>query len=897
MRKSIAIATGLVVGAGITAAGALTLPTAYYGSDSLLYVTRDAILAAPGLGSSQEANYLAGGSGAGQSAMAASSVKASTQQTAPMTKMLTNGVCNKIGGTNGSAATNASGIVIGMDAVDILASSTIPAITNGGQAVCSDSSVADQNAQEANGLAYSGSIAAGVPFANTAGNTQNWKWTLALLYGGLDLSAPAGTLPDCSSSVRAALVNNWSLLFQNSSTCSNGTASPAAPSGNNADVCGDSVHVAAGDGTHVPLMHAFRRDDSSGTSDVFSSLIGLQVLMPSPSASSNNGFGASPYCNALNWDTNVNNNNGGFCGGQLNSLGNLTFGPDDQFVGPGGVIDPNSLCTFKSFASSAVSGTETCNTTGGGGNHRMPPPGTWGNTPAITGNPSNFDVLPTGFQDNDPIRRTCIGTISGGQTTNVLASGEQVCNLDGKLGVVLAVPTSDFISSQTNPAGTPEVQYPTVACTGAQRLGKPVNVLNCGPFQSATHAGECPDGDGLIGTSCEVPIATSPLTSQCIASKTVSVVSHKRTLGSPDGRVYNLFMRDGTTTDGSITYIEQTIQNGTSSPPTVDFIGGMGTIHTIATVWNDGNVAINATLALTSPPNVGCQMVSADDQVGCLVQADPCSFGYAADGGKSWSTRQNGIVCQTLAAQGVCAGSGTNGTQPPYSTSSALAPFVCPAQCIGSGLAGPQSTDSLRIDQTYPTETTVTDLGSQTVEYQIARKLYFNSLVGFSAITAGTSGQTDTATGELTLAQYEASVVSGVPVINSILTSVGYFTLPSAATAPYNAPFCEDFNEELVCGAAAGAGGTASNVDACPGNAGNNATLGVAVGLPSTGSICGNGIQEPYEECDNGTPGVTSGTGTAVNGGNGGSGNNCSTICRCAGTFSYENTGTGFKCQ
>jgi len=877
MNNSIAIAPCPVVGAGVPAAGALTVPSKYYGSDTLENVTKDAITNATGLGSGQASNYLAGGSGAGQGAMAASSLTAATQQTAPMSKMMTNGVCNKLGGTNGSAATNANGIVIGMDAVDILASSTIPAITNGGQAVCSDSSIADQNAQEPNGLAYSGSTAAGVPFANAAGNTQNWKWTLALVYGGLDLSAPAGTLPNCAGTARADLVNNWSLLFQNSSTCSNGSA--------NAGVCGDSVHLAAGDGTHVPLMHAFRRDDASGTSDVFSSLIGLQVLMPSPSASSNNGFGASPYCNALNWDTNVNNNNGGFCGGQLNSLGNLTFGPDDQFVGPGGVPDPNSLCTFKSFASSAVSGTEPCNTTGGGGNHNMPPPGTWGNAPAITGNPSNFDVLPTSFQDNDPIRRTCIGTISGGQTTNVLASSEQVCNLDGKLGLVLAIPASDFITSQTNPAGTPEVQYPTVACTGAQRLGKPVNVLNCAPFQSATHAGECPDGDGLIGTSCEVPIATSPLTSQCIASKTVSVVSHKRTLGSPDGRVYNLFMRDGTTTDGSITYIEETIQNGTSSPPTVDFAGGMGTIHSIATVWNDGNVASNATLALTSPPNVGCQMVDATDQIACLVQADPCSLGYAGDGGKSWNTRQNGVVCQTLADQGVCAGTGTNGTQPPYSTSSTLVPFVCPAQCLGSGVAGPQSADSLRIDQTYPTQTTVTDLGSQNVEYQIARKLYFNSLVGFSGITAGTGAYADTATGELTLAQYEAN--NPTTQINPILTSVGYFTLGGQSNTTYNAPFCEDFNEALICG-------LATNTNGCTGNSGNNSVLGVPVGLPSQGSTCGNGIQEPYEECDNGTPDLPG----AVNGGNGASGNNCSTICRCSGTTSYENIGgTGYKCQ
>jgi hypothetical protein len=44
------------------------------------------------------------------------------QQTAPMSRMLDNGVCAFAGGRNGSTATNASGIVIGLDAVDVLAS-------------------------------------------------------------------------------------------------------------------------------------------------------------------------------------------------------------------------------------------------------------------------------------------------------------------------------------------------------------------------------------------------------------------------------------------------------------------------------------------------------------------------------------------------------------------------------------------------------------------------------------------------------------------------------------------------------------------------------------------------------------------------------------------------------
>jgi len=120
MKKSIAIAATLVVGASATTVGAYSVPTTYFGSDTLFVVTQDAISETPGLGASLVPNYLAGGSGAGQNTMAAATVAAALQQTAPMSKMMTNGVCNALGGLNGNLATNASGIVIGMDAVDLL---------------------------------------------------------------------------------------------------------------------------------------------------------------------------------------------------------------------------------------------------------------------------------------------------------------------------------------------------------------------------------------------------------------------------------------------------------------------------------------------------------------------------------------------------------------------------------------------------------------------------------------------------------------------------------------------------------------------------------------------------------------------------------------------------------
>jgi hypothetical protein len=818
MRKSIAVATILVVGGGASAAGAITLPAKYYGSDSLFDVTQQAIGSTPGLGVSLEANYLAGGSGAGQSAMGAASAAAALQQTAPMTKMLTNGICNNLGGTNGSAAVNASGIVIGLDSVDVVAS-----INSGSSTACNGTSD-----NSATGLAYSGTTSV---FGGTT-TAQNWKWVLALLYGGLDLSQPSVN-PDCNSTARHNLVNNWSKLFQNG--CGNGSS-----------VCRDTAHTVAGSSV---LWHAFRRDDVSGTSDVFSALLNLQALMPANSATSNNGFGASPYCNALNWDTNVQNNGGGFC----------NDGIHDQFVGPGGIPDPLSQCSFTNFKSSSLSVPETCGAAGSG-NHRKPPTGAYGDNPIST-TTTAYDVLPTSLQDNDPIRRPCLGTTTG----NAFNSGEEVCNVDGNLGVVLAIPSTEFIPQITAPAG--QVQYPTNACNTFE-IAKAPRIFNCAPFATGVHNGECPNGDVLVAAGCVVPVDTVHGSSQCLNAKSKFTVLTNRTLGSYDGRRHNLHMYDGDLNNGTIAYVQEPLQNGKPTPLLIDFAGGMGRIHSIQTIWDT---------SLANPPNVGCQMKAPDDQIGCLAQADPCSVGFAADGFRTWTERPDGVngsVCANLVSLGVCSGSLATG----------FTGSTCPAACLSQGSPSPALvSDAIRVDQDYPTSATVTSLGKQANEYQIARKLYFNSLIGFNAISSTTADPG--ATGELALGQFEGVAAN----INPILSAVGYFQLqgqPVTGTAPggapfttFNAPFCEDFDEQVVCNPTSATASTlAANVNGCAGNG--------AAALPIAGSVCGEGHQDPYEECDNGLS-------------NGTSGNNCSQTCRCAGVTSFENIGdgTGWHCQ
>ena len=192
MRNSIVIATTLVAGGAATSVGATSnVPTPYYGSDTLLQLTNEAIANA-GLGTST--SYVAGGSGTGQTSMANRVAPNAIQQTAPMSKMLTSGACqyNLASGTAGTFTTNATGIVIGMDAVDVL-SSTL----TGGQSACQGT--ADQ---AGTGLAYSASATFGAGGSQT-NSLQNWKYILALVYGGNDVTT--GTV-DCNQPSRQNLV-------------------------------------------------------------------------------------------------------------------------------------------------------------------------------------------------------------------------------------------------------------------------------------------------------------------------------------------------------------------------------------------------------------------------------------------------------------------------------------------------------------------------------------------------------------------------------------------------------------------------------------------------------------------------------------------------------------------
>ncbi len=796
MRKSIVIAAALAAGAGTTAASALTVPSPYFGSDVLFNVTNGAIA---GAGLTPTNAYVGGGTSTGQTVLATRVAANATQQTEPIANIFTSPICQfgLASGATGTNTTNASGIVIGLDAVSILASTA-----SGANSACNGT--ADNTGT---GLAYSSSSVFGASGNQTA-PAQNWKYILALVYGGKDLTTG---VVDCTQTARKNLVNSWSALFENG--CANGSA-----------VCNNSTHVAAGDGTHTPLWHAFRRDDGAGVNSVFATLL---TLSPSPSQSATNGFGTSPFCNALNWDAQTANAN---CAFPVSSDGL----DHDQWTGPGGIVDPLSQCKISTGVCGAP----------GTGNHRRPPSHAWGDFPDPNATTNSADVLPTDMQDNDPIRRPCIG----GGTGNAARAAEEVCNIDGttnnhgNLGLVLVVPTTVFI-----PRDLGLLQYPTAAA-GNFIAGPAANVFTCPIRNGGVHNGQCPNGDASPGGLCQVPTTAAGTggTTQVLASNSTvagivvrdgTVAPTSVNVALSDGRHYNAQMRDGTNVDGTAAYIKQKVPNGTATPISRDFVGGYGRIHTVATVLTGAGAP------------VGCQSLAVDDQLGCLAAADPCSISVAGDSGRGWNTRPDGTLV--------------------------------PQSTVQSAL-----TDGVRLQQVQASTATVQNLGVQSTaagsEYQLARKLLFGSVIGFANINAGTSGQLDTATGELALAEWE-SVESNVA---PLLAADGFFTVGpqsgelgvSHGGGTANTPFCEDFNQTLVCGASA-----PTNDNACARNpAGVPNDPSAVAANASTSTVCGNGIQEAFEECDPG-PVATA---------------NCSSACRCAGLTSYLPNGSGgYSCQ
>jgi hypothetical protein len=214
--KRILTATILVVMGGAQSAHAQSLA----GSDTLERVTQQLIAACPGAAG---LTYAGGGTGAGEAA-----IVAGTQQIAPMSRAMTS-----CGGTNSAA----DGMLFGKDAIVVLTGSAQSQACGGGHA------------------ARTAGVAPTNPFADLAGTGTAWKNTLRTLYAGTDGSGSAAA---CGATDRRNLINSYASIFQGGCT--------TAPNCN-FNRLGSPV-------TSGAIKHIFRRDDASGTTDTFKSLVG-----------------------------------------------------------------------------------------------------------------------------------------------------------------------------------------------------------------------------------------------------------------------------------------------------------------------------------------------------------------------------------------------------------------------------------------------------------------------------------------------------------------------------------------------------------------------------------------------------------------------------------------------
>lgn len=795
MRKTIALATFAALTAGAVGVGAVDNLPAMVGSDTLKQVTIDVIGTCNAAVQAQIV-YAGTGSGAGQNALLGG-----TQGIAPMSRALNSGICS-----NGNRG-NSEGLVIGLDGVDV--------VGDGGK-VC-----AGVTHTGANGVA-----------------TNEWRSTLRMIYAGMGPSGSDILTRDCNQQARKDLLNNWDAIFQEDCT----TSSCQQDSHPNFPGTNPNVYDANNAVVEPGLRHAFRRDEESGTTDVFLGLLNLPTIsfgQARPTATN------SAACSATtaNQDTAFRVlSNSIFCNAHRpTDTYPPTFVPANVATGEVASFVPEiqdlgfSPCT---------GGDNKCPEDGGTGTHL---PG-WDNdgnpaTPPrwVVPNPARY--YPE-MQDQDPVRRKCVGTniqsqTVGGVPTAVVLPTEQVCGPDGQLGVVLAINPPPIAQADA---------YPTTACqAGKSDFGPAVTT----PTGSGLR---CPNGDKAVGApaECRLPQAsdnsfnclargglwtaggftglggpgTLDDTSLAIPAKPAgcgSDISVGAPAGTPtgtrprsnvDGRVYNQVLRakgaKGVVTAGILAGSPLTIRRPTNLTTAADvpLIGSFYRIHSNRSL-------LNGTTAGNTPADKTCQKVDATRQIGCLVQANPCSLGFA--GGEA-SDENPGTV--NLQVNGVTPGLTTiqnlvTGGFPVYPLSRKL--YVNSLRGFDSPLLAPVTVNP----PVSPNNEVCIAPGSGICTVAVPSVNPTNcDLQSGTALPTCCCDDNETG-GSDRESQLVSCFQNALP--GTILANRGFFQLPGGVE------ICEDFNEAANCS------GVTTNTDACAGNS-----------IIPAGN-CGNGLKDGAE--------------------------------------------------
>jgi hypothetical protein len=277
--------TGLVSAVALLAAAgsAAAAPRDYRGSDTLEKFTVELVQRCGATGkypalAAGEFRYIGGGSGGGATALAAG-----TQDLAPMSRALNvnaNEACHTAieAGPQGEDAVTISPAGSQVEqwvvALDGIAVSTSAASASR----CVSAATGDTNFPGSASLAFAPTKTLSVRAGGTGTVTgtysfANWRDVLRVLYAGADSTraaadggaagqTAANRVARCSSDIRRSLVADWDNVIQGTEDC-----------GTVAGSCQNTPNIGTGG-----VRHLLRRDDASGTTDTFLTLLGLAAV-------------------------------------------------------------------------------------------------------------------------------------------------------------------------------------------------------------------------------------------------------------------------------------------------------------------------------------------------------------------------------------------------------------------------------------------------------------------------------------------------------------------------------------------------------------------------------------------------------------------------------------------
>ncbi|HVW26066.1 MAG TPA: hypothetical protein VHC69_11905 [Polyangiaceae bacterium] len=793
MKSTIAIVAFATMGAGAVGASALNLNLK--GSDTLkattLALLHDPAIVCGGVGNTpaESLDYDGTGSANGQALLVDTS---SGQFVAPMSRALNNGS----GLCANANRTRAEGLVFALDGVSLVAKGST--VNAPGATACNGTNSPACLPQTA-GLSFSGTIP--IPPApcsvdldcsdptarpgvfgescingQCAYNVSSWKQVLRILFFGFsEPPPPSGFTPlarrNCASPERQALAANYYQMFQGG--------------------------CAGHGGTCTGIQHLFRLNDESGTTDLFVSAVNAGAV-----DLANNSV---PFCNAgtrgPNWGSESHANgdtctpasgnspqtgcdDGAACvtanDGIHHCEGRQTCTTDaDCGAAPGGFITTGG-CTandsdcrgvpLKSCNVNPVTGGPNvciasrlflaCNvdTDCGVGlaDACVSDPGSVTGKSCIKGKTGQLSVssfgafMPqapnnrprnplynitadpevsfspyrgeyfTDMQDRDPIRILC-------------DPNEDVCSVRGDLGLLLP------IWNIPDDVGQPAEIFPTNGCTSGRFSCAAISQprLDFGALSNAVYELCADGGDPNKGAGgCPKGFCPLPITSVALGNTPVcNAPPHSNTtikVQAYQGQVYNL--TSWRANGSSFTKITVPRATGFASPHAVPAVASVNMVGAFYKLHNV-HVMANANGAPT------CHESSATEQIGCLVQASPCSLGLAGRSAASVGTDALALKVNQIDPNNLCIQN--------YLKS-------CPT-CAST--------------------------------YLLSRPLYLNTLNGFENLASESSDQ-------LLMANCFANGHAGDKA-----TGLGLVPLPtSLGSVNIGTSYCEDFNEATVCG-------------------------------------------------------------------------------------------------